>query len=242
MNANKLILTAAAGIAVAVLSLFSNAEAYMISVTGGTSGGNPGGQPLYEVSGLVQGDAFNVTWGGVSGLSVNAMVSIESLTATTADIRVMLENNSPLISGTSPRATVFGVLVDDYTSIANTATGGVDLDLADDSNFPAIAVDVCATSGNNCAGGGGGGVPAAGGTDDFTLYLNGNFAGSLTLSNFALKIQGGPQSSQGDSYELAGVPTPKVPEPTSLVLLLVASAMLYVGRRRSSVMNRHALK
>jgi hypothetical protein len=207
---------------VALVGWSASASAYTISLTGGSSGGNPGGQPLYEVSGLVQGDAFNVSWGGVAGLNVTGMVIIDSLTATTADIRVMLDNNSTQISGDDPRITSMGLLIEDYTSLATTATGGTYLDLEDDSNFPGIAVDVCGTSGNNCSGGGSGGVPA-GDSDDFTLQVNGTFASVLTLSNFGLKIQGGPG---GNSFELAGVPTLKVPESASISLLLMGIGVI----------------
>jgi PEP-CTERM motif len=206
------------------------ANAYTIYLTGGSSGGNPGGQPLYGVSGLVQGDAFNVAWGGASGVGASGMVSIESLTATTADIRVMLDNMSTPISGSDPRVTSVGFDIDGYSSLASTATGGTDLDLADTSNFPGFGTLTCGTSGSNCAGGGSGGVPA-GGSDDFTLQVNGTFPGTLTLESFALKIQGGPS---GNSFELAGVPRPKVPEPTSIGLAafgLAALAMKWRSRR-----------
>jgi hypothetical protein len=209
----------------------TGANALMISTTGGTSNGNPGGQPLYEVSGLVQGDAFDLSWGGVSGLDVTATVIIDLLTSTNADVRVILDNLSTPISGNDPRVVSFGVLVEDFAGIANTATGGLYLDLADSSNFPGFngIIDVCGTSGGNCGGGGSGGVPA-GGSDDFTLHVSGNFASTLTLANFGLKIQGGPE---GGSYELAGVP---MPEPSAIGLLLLGMAGL--GARRNPLSNR----
>jgi len=220
-------------LAVAILSCsFVSADAYTISVTGGSSGGNPGGQPLYEVSGLVQGDAFNVSWGGVSGLSVTGMVIVESLTNTDADIRVMLDNLSTPISGADPRVTSVGLLIDDFSSLGSSSAGGTFLTLADDSNFPGFTIDACATSGSNCASGGSGGIPAGGG-DDVTLQVNGNFLGTLTLSNFGLKIQGGPL---GNSFELGGVPSPKVPEPATLALLAIAVGMFAV--RRGTLSNR----
>ena len=100
---------------VALVWACAPASAYTISLTGGMSGGNPGDQPLYEVSGLVQGDAFNVAWGGVSGLSVTGMVIIDSLSATNADIRVMLDNLSTPISGNDPRVTSVGLEIDGFT-------------------------------------------------------------------------------------------------------------------------------
>jgi hypothetical protein len=217
-----------ASLGLAILSLsVSTTDAYTISLTGGSSGGNPGGQPLYEVSGLVQGDAFNVTWGGVSGLSVTGMVMIDSLTNTDADIRLMLDNQSTPISGTSPRVASTGVLIDNYTSLASSGTGGTFLTSADSSNFPGFAIDACATAGSNCANGSGGGIPA-GSSDDVTLEVNGGFLGVLTLANFALKIQGGPG---GNSFELAGVPTRKVPEPASICLLALGFGLVALRRR-----------
>lgn len=206
-----------------------------ITPTGGTSGGNPGGQPLFEVSGLVEGDVFNVSWGGVSGLAVEGMVFVDSLTSSTADIRIMLDNNSTPISGDDPRVTSVGMAIENYTSLASSSAGGTYLDGADDSNFPGFTVDACGTSGNNCAGGGNGGIPA-GDSDDLTLEINGNFGivPTLTLSEFALKIQGGPS---GNSFELAGLPTPKpdpdggIPEPATYVLMLGSLGVLAVRKR-----------
>lgn len=206
----------------------ASANAYTISVTGGMSGGNPGGQPLYEVSGLVQGDAFNVAWGGVTGLNVTGMVTVNSLTASAASIQVMLNNLNTPISGTNPRVTSVGLEIDNFTSLASALAGGTFLTSADSSNFPGFTIDACATSGNNCAGGGNGGIPA-GGTDNVTLAVNGLFGGTLKLSNFGLKIQGGPN---GNSFELAGVPSVKVPEPATIGLLLAGVAMIATLRRQ----------
>ncbi len=211
-----------------VLCWSAAAHGYTISLTGGNSGGNPGGQPLYEVTGLVQGDAFNVSWGGVSGLSVSGMVIIDSLSNTAADIRVMFDNLSTPISGADPRVTSLGLAIDAFSSLASAATGGTYLTLADDSNFPGFTIDACGASGNNCAGGGSGGVPA-GGSEAFTLSVNGNFLSVLDLSNFALKIQGGPN---GDSFELAGVPSRKnIPEPTTFALAAMGMISFWMRRR-----------
>lgn len=204
------------------------ASAYTISLTGGSSGGNPGGQPLYQVSGLVPGDSFNVAWGGVSGLNVTGMVTVNSLSASAASLEVMLNNLSTPISGNDPRVTAFGLAVDGYSSLGSTTTGATYLTKEDNSNMPGFTTDLCATSGNNCAGGGNGGIPA-GLSDTATLLVNGTFSGSLKLSNFGLKVQGGPG---GNSFELAGVPTSKVPEPAALVLAALAAAAVAVGRRR----------
>jgi hypothetical protein len=211
----------------AVFSLMSGAaNAYTISLTGGMSGGNPGGQPLYEVSGLVQGDTFNVSWGGVPGLNVTGMVTVNSLTASAASIQVMLNNLNTPISGADPRVTSVGLEIDNFTSLASALAGGTYLANAVSSSFPGFTIDACATSGNNCAGGGNGGIPA-GGMDTVTLAVNGTFGGTLDLSNFALKVQGGPG---GNSFELAGVPRPRVPEPGTMGMMVVAGSSILMRR------------
>jgi hypothetical protein len=199
-------------------------SAYFITLTGGSSGGNPGGQPIYEVSGLVQGDQFDLSWGGIDGVDASGTVTIAALTGTTADIHVALENLSTPISGNDPRLTSVGFLIDGFTSLASAMTGATYLTNAKHSSFPGFQTLPCATSGNNCAGGGNGGVPA-GLSDAFTLKVNGTFSGELALSDFALKVQGGPG---GDSFELAGVPAP---EPTAAGLLLLAVVGLALRRR-----------
>ena len=209
--------------AVILASPVSTASGLMIT-TSGTSGGNPGGQPLYVVSDLVEGDAFNLEWGGVSGLSVSGMVFIDSLTDTDADIRVMLDNQSTPISGIDPRVSSFGFAADDFSSLDTATTGGTYLDNGDTPNpsIPGFIIDVCAAAGTNCAGGGNAGIPA-GDQDEFTLQISGNFLSSLTLRDFGLKVQGGPS---GNSFELSGVASEKVPEPASLVLVLLGAGLV----------------
>jgi hypothetical protein len=212
----------------ALCALPTAASAYTISLTGGSSGGNPGGQPLYQVSGLVPGDSFNVDWGGVSGLNVTGMVTVNSLSASAASLQVMLNNLSTPISGNDPRVTAFGLAVDGYSSLGSTTTGATYLTKEDNSNMPGFTTDLCATSGNNCAGGGNGGIPAGLSDTATMLLVNGTFAGTLKLSNFGLKIQGGPM---GNSFELAGVPTSKVPEPSAVLMAVIAMGLTAVRAR-----------
>lgn len=212
----------------ALLSWTTFASAYMIVNTGGVSGGNPGSQPIYAVNGLLQGDSFSVTWGGVVGINVTGVVSVSSLTNNTASISVALNNLSPPISGSDPRVTSLGLAFAGFTSIGGTSTGGAFLSVEDDSNFPGFTIDACATSGGNCGGGGNGGIPA-GGSDSFSLSANGSFQGVLDVSVFALKVQGGPG---GGSYELAGVP---VPEPAMLGMLVLGNLLGMAGSRRGLV-------
>jgi len=42
-------------------STVTGSEAFTIN-TIGNSNGNPGGLPVYQVSGLVQGDSFGIVW------------------------------------------------------------------------------------------------------------------------------------------------------------------------------------
>ena len=182
-----------AGLVLTVLAVGQlQATPITITATGGTSGGNPGGQTLYEVSGLMQGDAFNVNWFHTNALVADGMVFIDKLTATEADIRVMINNLSPVISGVNPRITSFGISISGFASLDGTSSGGTYLDDQFDSGFPGfMMISACGSSGTNCSGGGSGGIPA-GSSDHFTIKANGNFGASLTLDEFALKFQGGP--------------------------------------------------
>ncbi len=204
----------------------STQAAVIISPTGGTSGGNPGGQPIFSVSGLVEGDMFEVNWAGPDDTAATGEVTIETLTPTNVEITVTIENLSAPNGGNGdPRLTSFGLQIDDATGV-NSATGGSALDNAYfNSNFPGFGdVNVCGSSGNNCAGGGSGGIDV-GFFDTFTLNVDGNFGDTIELLDFALKVQGAPD---GASYELAGAP---IPEPTSIALGVIG-ALAVVARRR----------
>ena len=235
-------LTSALG-GLALLTTSTLSTAFFITDTGGVSGGNPGGQPLYEVSALEQGDVFFLGWEyflpGASdpALKALAQITVQTLTSTNAVLAVLLENLSPEISNGDPRITAFGldVLNISGSPLNSTNTGGTYLTTADDSNFPGFSsIKVCATSGNNCAGGGNGGIDA-GLQDSFSLDLAGSFGltPSLTLSDFGLKFQGGPN---GDSFELSGVPGPDpniptdVPVPPALALLGLGLVALRMTR------------
>jgi hypothetical protein len=210
------------------------AHAFLIVDTGLTSGGNPGGQPIYRVEDLVQGDMFRLDWGGVAGVDAYAHVSIATLTSTQAILEVMLYNTSTPLGGDDPRLTSFGVLFDEGLGdsfIIPQDPPGDFLGNRAATNFPGFGDLVCATSDANCAGGGSGGIPA-GGMDTFAIGINGTFNPTLNLSTFGLKVQGGPG---GDSFELAGVPSEKVPAPAALTLVAFGLVALGALRRKRTV-------
>lgn len=199
--------------------------AVIITPTGGTSGGNPGGQSLFEVSGLVAGDMFDVSWSGPDDVAAEAKVTIDSLSATNVEISVMIENlSAPNGGGGDPRITAFGLDLDGASGV-NASAGGTEIDNAFyNSNFPGFSdINVCGTSGANCAGGGSGGIDV-GLSDTFTLDVQGNFGATLLLSDFGLKVQG----AAGGSYELAGHPTP---EPSTVAIAAVAAGAILMYRR-----------
>ena len=203
----------------------STQAAVIIMPTGGTSGGNPGGQPIFSVSGLVEGDMFEVDWAGPDGIVAEGDVTIATLTPTNVEIIVTIDNLSAPVGNGDPRLTSFGLQIEGATGV-DSSTGGADLENAYfNSNFPGFGdVNVCGTSGNNCAGGGSGGIDV-GFFDTFTLNVDGNFGDTIELLDFALKVQGAPD---GASYELAGAP---IPEPTSIALGVIG-ALAVVARRR----------
>jgi hypothetical protein len=249
-----------AGLAAAATFAFSTgrAEAFSCSVTG-SSGGNPGGEPVYTCTGLVEGDVLN--------LSVNQTVGTDTLvlsgTLTVADISngsVLLDldlTNSSSPGGTANRLVSFGL------GIEPDATAGTIVDLSatdtdaltsfDTGNFAGFQlVEFCATSGPNCAGGSNGGLQS-GQEDLFRFSLTDGFVegGTIDLSQFAFKFQGGAAS-----YEKPGVPTGgspvggspvagqpvggspvagQVPQPGSLMLVgaaLVSALAASAGLRR----------
>ncbi|MBM4259780.1 MAG: hypothetical protein FJ147_28275 [Deltaproteobacteria bacterium] len=103
------------------------------------------------------------------------------MNSNSAQVSVNLKNTS-----TIGRITSFGLSVDNFTGFG-TGTLGSDLTSFKSTNFSGFAaVDVCATSGSNCAGGGNGGI-VVNDSDFFTFALNGTFNGLLNLDRSCLK-------------------------------------------------------
>jgi hypothetical protein len=204
------------------LAVSAPAEAYSITQAG-TSGGNPGGQAAYAITGLQAGDQFTLNVSrtiGADTLSATALVSIFAIGTAYTLIDVDLSNDS---SGAN-RITHFGMAIepDALLGFVSDRGGSGDTDALrgfGTSNFPGFQlVEFCATSGSNCAGGGAGGL-LPGKDDQFRFTLLGFFSndGTIDLGQFAFKFQGG-----ADSYQLPGqpdVPNGQVPQPAALIVL-----------------------
>jgi len=198
------------------LSAGAPAEAYSITQTG-TSGGNPGGQPIYTLSGLQEGDGFTLNLNETVGpdtLTATAIISIFDISNGMVLIDVNLSNDS----SSANRITHFGMAIQ-----PNAASGSI-VDLGGNtdtdaftgfgtSNFPGFQlVEFCARAASNCSGGSSGGL-LPGQDDVFRFSLLGNFTSgdTIDLSQFGFKFQG-----DTDSYQLPGVP---VPQPAALLVL-----------------------
>jgi hypothetical protein len=221
------------------LAAGASAEAYSISQTG-TSGGNPGGQPIYTITGLKEGDSFTLSLNKVIGpdtLNATILISIFDISNGSALIDIDLSNDS---SGTN-RITAFGMAIQPDATTGSSIIdrgGNTDTDALTGygtSNFPGFQIiEFCARAGSNCAGGGSGGL-LPGQDDLFRFSLLGAFTagGTVDLSQFGFKFQGG-----ADSYELPGSPGVPVAQPAALVVLGAGLLGLVAFRRARGRMRR----
>jgi hypothetical protein len=223
----------------------ANASAFTITQIG-TSGGAPGGQPVYEVSGLVEGDSFTMTWfydppGDDLAIGGTVTITVFDINLTSLVLDITVENTS---ADSGARIAILGLATDpDATggSIADLGGGG-DVDelttfdlTSTPPGFPGFSlVEVCAIAGPNCAGGGSDGVEA-GDTDEFRLTLTRAVnwpTDGLTLSQFAGKFQGATAGSfelpgsGGSGGSGGGGGSTQIPAPAPLLLLGSALAGL----------------
>ena len=180
--------------------------------TGRNSGGNPGGEDIFACTGLVEGDTIVMQVDQVSGTGATETILKATATITVLDISngsvtlgVVVENDLT----TEARITSFGLGIEpDATAGTVTDTSNTDVDELtgfETGNFPGFTlVEFCATSGNTCAGGGADGIDP-GNEDAFNFNLTNGFVegGSIDLSEFGFKFQGG---NGGASFEKPGSP------------------------------------
>lgn len=240
-----------AAVAGAGLCFTGSASAIMISQTGDTMGGTPGGGPLYqaEISTADVGDAFTLDYNYLSdtdSLSASTTFTIGSFSYdgsnTLFSLGVSLSNNSGTDMST-PFITSLAFNIDpnmNLTGLSDSSSTDTDALTGHEqyTNFPGLhTVDVCVFSAG-CSGGNVNLGLAPGETDMFVLdfMAEGDLTdGSLILSDFALKFQG------VNSYQLPGSyctdgncePPTQVPAPAPLALMgLGLLGMAGMRRRR----------
>jgi len=218
----RFVATLVAAFAAAVVA--SSASAFTITQLGSEAGGNPGDlcpieggttcQPYFEVSGLVAGDSFVMSWYlngnqilGPDGipdfpsLLANANLSVASITTTTVVLDITLDNITDQAIG-SPGNPVgfeasivsFGMELDGFVS-GVLSTMGSFLDTYDTNNIaggPGLTVDFCASTDSSCNSGSVVDGIAIGASDTLQFTLSGTFdagPGGITLAHFATKWQ-----------------------------------------------------
>ncbi len=134
----------------------SGANAYLITQKADLSGGYPGGLPVYDVSGLGAGDSLALIWGEtVEGLSLTGTVTIEAFASNSATIDVWINNLSPdPDSDGDPRATVFGLSIEGYSSVDGSSAPGTFLDqFAGSGGFSGFGDVVACSTAASCTTG-----------------------------------------------------------------------------------------
>ena len=243
---------------IATMSMGNQAVGYAIVQTGGFTNGNPcdlpgeSSQPhcdVYEVSGLMPGDTFGLTWDyvGPSDLvDVDGTITVLSILGDTMTIELELTNNSVADDGSPAAITAFGLttgvesLDSASTGFAAGGEGTVFDELAVDDNqeskLAGVVLDIC-VFGIACSGGNvNAGLPGGGNSDTLTIELvasDGLYDLGATLGTFLIKYQG------VNSFELPDLPVGlasivDVAEPDSLVIVVVGLVGLAIVRRRRS--------
>ena len=219
-----------------IISIAFTANAITITDTGQVSGGNPGNQPILKatITNADIGASFDMNWLHDTGsgiFSAESTWTITSLTDTELILGISIENTTPVLSPAGIASLGFGV-DPNATGVAFNGGTGTFLDLVEldpQPPFPGFQtfVDICVFAGNNCAGGPQGNLLPKGGSDSFSLKIDGAFSDNLggqmvMLDSFALKTQ-----TDAGSFELAG----SVPIPSTL-LFFGAGFAAFVGWRR----------
>lgn len=248
----------AASIALASSVFSAPANAYSVTLNGGTAG-NPGGA-LYDV-GLDSdndiGRALDpVRWLVPAGtrsnatssplpydISAQADIQVTSLTPDLLELVIKLTNTT--VAGLNRQASIvsfgFGVSPD-ATGVKLIQDNNVVFDEAiiqdKSQNFPGSfkQIDVCLLAANNCGGGNVNQGLQIGQSDTFTLQIFGSFGSNpsaVTLSDFPLKFQ-----TNYGSFEAAGIPEPLTVAGSGLALGIGALLKKQAGKRR----NKEAVK
>lgn len=230
MNLTK---TISSALLFAGLAFAGSASALVMNNTGSTSGGTPGGLPIWEVvfDGTDQGSSFDMHYTFNSTTNADAISAKASFLLQTVDLDatgevvlvIDVENNS---TGGDPKITSFGFNTNPDIAGAALTTPGSTFDLIDtDTNFPGFStIDVCLFS-QGCSGGAAHSGLASGDSDQITVTLTGDFSSlsTFTMSDFAMKFQA------IESYQLPGSPDdPNTPVPAPATLALLALGLLGV--------------
>ncbi len=195
------------------LALPLTVQAIPLVDTGTTSGGSPGGLPIYEayISSADVGSSFDMNWEYDTGSGIFSATStwtVDAFTDSQLLLSVSITNTTPQPGLGNAGITSIGFGIDPDATNVSLATSGSSFDSVGFDFVPGFngIVDICAWTANNCKGGGQKNLLAIGDSDSFTLAIDGDFSGSdngafAVLNAFALKTQ----TSVG-SFELPGTP------------------------------------
>lgn len=209
-----------ASVAIALSCAYAGSvSALVLSQTGSTSGGNPGGQTLWQaaISTTDVGQSFNLGWDCPTCVADQvfgaASFTIVNFVDGNFQFSVDITNNSIVSGSSNPRIMSFGFNTNPNASVAVTDNSLTDTDAFSttaliDVTFAGFqTIDVCLKTANNCAGGNINNGLASGNTDSMLFSLTGaNIIADngFILSDFAMKFQG------INSYELAGQPVCRI--------------------------------